>query len=349
MLFHIQSSLLLGLGLYFVDALAGPLNLDQRAPQCSADNCARAVTGTAPSNPPLATRKADCASFFGTSTVTPQQVTVTQTATVTSPVTQTASTTTTAILTATVTNLAKRANRLEERAGTVPAYASPCSGTVRYSSACSCFGVTQATVTAAAPTSTSIVTVTASPTVSTATTLVVQTTTTVAKTCPTSPVVNGGFESGSISPFNFQSFPAALGGFGSSAVVVNDPALANSGSYLLSVNADVEFAGPNFALTQTLSLCPGSTYKVAFYTASQCPRAGACSCALEACLGGNCGGFDPPGGDAPRSRQEFTFNVPDTAGPTTELKIDLADFGGGIRLCERRFVRFDDFSVTLVQ
>ncbi|KAL8807403.1 MAG: hypothetical protein Q9182_000742 [Xanthomendoza sp. 2 TL-2023] len=264
-------------------------------------------------------------------------------------ITQTATTTTTAILTATVTNLAKRANRLEERAGTVPAYASPCSGAVRYSSACSCFGVTQATVTAAAPTSTSTVTAIASPTVSTATTLVVQTTTTVAKTCPTSPVVNGGFESGSISPFNFQSFPSLLAGSGSSAAVANNPSLANSGSYFLTVNADLDFAGPNFALTQTLSLCAGSTYRVVFYTASQCPRAGACTCRLEACLGGNCLEFDPPGGDGPKSRQEFTFNVPDTAGPTTDLKIDLADLGSGTRLCERRFVRFDDFSVTLVQ
>ncbi|KAL8698087.1 MAG: hypothetical protein Q9224_002012 [Gallowayella concinna] len=275
--------------------------------------------------------------------------TVTQTATVTSPVTQTATTTTTAISTATVTDLAKRANLHEERAASVPAYASPCSGTVRYSSACSCFGVTQATVTAAAPTSTSIVTVTASPTVSIATTLVVQTTTTVTKASPTAGVVNGGFESGSISPFNFQSFPSLIGGFGNSAAVVNNPSLANSGSYFLSVNADVESAGVNFALTQSLSLRPGSTYKLAFYTASQCPRAGACTCLVEACLGGNCQAFDPPGGDAPKARQEFTVDVPDTAGPTTELKVDLADLGNGLKLCERAFVRFDDFSVTAVQ
>ena len=39
----------------------------------------------------------------------------------------------------------------------IPIYASACSGTVRYSSACSCIGVTHATITAKAPTTTTTV------------------------------------------------------------------------------------------------------------------------------------------------------------------------------------------------
>ncbi|RFU28825.1 hypothetical protein B7463_g7517, partial [Scytalidium lignicola] len=49
----------------------------------------------------------------------------------------------------------------------IPAYAAPCSGSVRYSSACSCAGATAATTTAPAPvtttTTTTVVTVTATP------------------------------------------------------------------------------------------------------------------------------------------------------------------------------------------
>ncbi|EXJ70285.1 uncharacterized protein A1O5_06353 [Cladophialophora psammophila CBS 110553] len=66
---------------------------------CAADNCARAVTGTA-AQPPLATRQADCSAFFRP---------------VPTP--------------------------------TVPAYASACSGATRYSSACSCLGITAPTYT----------------------------------------------------------------------------------------------------------------------------------------------------------------------------------------------------------
>ena len=59
--------------------------------------------------------------------------------------------------------------------------------------------------------------------------------------------------------------------------------------------------------------------------------------------------FDPPGGAKPSNRQSLTFIVPASAGPMTDLTIDLRDLGGGTKLCERQFVRFDDFSVTLVQ
>jgi len=114
---------------------------------CNADNCARAVTGTN-ALPALSIRQADCSSFQLT-TVTPSAVTVTNTVTITPapPV--------------------KRDN--EKRQVTVvptavPTYASACSGTVRYASACSCWGITAHTTFAPTPTSTVTATVTAVPT-----------------------------------------------------------------------------------------------------------------------------------------------------------------------------------------
>ena len=59
--------------------------------------------------------------------------------------------------------------------------------------------------------------------------------------------------------------------------------------------------------------------------------------------------FDPLGGAKPSSPRSLTFTVPATAGPRTDLTVDLQDLGGGTKLCERQFVRFDHFSVTLVQ
>jgi len=49
----------------------------------------------------------------------------------------------------------------------VPAYASACSGTVRYSSACSCFGVTETTITLPTPTTVTTTTITGTTTVTT--------------------------------------------------------------------------------------------------------------------------------------------------------------------------------------
>ncbi|EPE25686.1 hypothetical protein GLAREA_01598 [Glarea lozoyensis ATCC 20868] len=109
------------------------------ATSCNADNCARAVTGTAKGAAQVASAKADCAAFLAT-TVTPSATTVFITTTITPAPTV-----------------------IAKRAATVPVYASACSGTVRYSSACSCFGVVPSTFTAPTPTVTSIVTATATP------------------------------------------------------------------------------------------------------------------------------------------------------------------------------------------
>jgi hypothetical protein len=59
----------------------------------------------------------------------------------------------TTLTTTTVTQAApaERVAAIVKRDGVVPSYASACSGSARYSSACSCFGVTRATVTAPIP------------------------------------------------------------------------------------------------------------------------------------------------------------------------------------------------------
>ncbi|MCJ1296429.1 hypothetical protein MMC34_007995 [Xylographa carneopallida] len=120
---------------------------------CNADNCLRAVRA---SSFPTRSGAADCSSYFA-ATVTPATSTITQTATVTS-----------------FANKRRRALNEAEGAlaprqvtvvpSAIPTYASACSGSVRYSSACSCIGVTATTSTAATPLTTVTVTVTASVT-----------------------------------------------------------------------------------------------------------------------------------------------------------------------------------------
>ncbi|KAI4248475.1 MAG: hypothetical protein L6R40_001036 [Gallowayella cf. fulva] len=197
-------------------------------------------------------------------------------------------------------------------------------------------------------TSTSSVTITVAPTQGVSTPILVQTAATVAKMCHASPVVTGGLASGSFSPLGFKSFHSTMTGSGSSAVVVNDPSLANMypfhahpcgppdaststneavsliQSFRSSVDAEQDSAGPEFALTRPLPLC-------------------------AACPGSNCEYFGIPGGDAPGERQEFTFNVPDSAGPTMALEIELTDFRLIVTECRRVFVSFDDSRMTLVQ
>ncbi|KAI9724081.1 MAG: hypothetical protein M1812_000800 [Candelaria pacifica] len=158
---------------------------------CNADNCLRAVRATATTRLPQAS--SDCSSFLR-QTVTPATVTSTASATTTTTVvsTVTQTQTTYSIIGGGVTkrdalpepsaavearlnspeapHLQRRAEKipspnkespvtLAARQATVvptaiPAYASPCSGAVRYSSACSCLGVTGTTTTAPAPVST---------------------------------------------------------------------------------------------------------------------------------------------------------------------------------------------------
>ncbi|MCJ1388317.1 hypothetical protein MMC18_001163 [Xylographa bjoerkii] len=120
--------------------------------KCNADNCLRAVRA---SSFPTRSGAADCSSYFE-ATVTPATSTITATATVTA-----------------FSNKRRRGLNaepaLEARQMTIvpsaiPTYASACSGSVRYSSACSCIGVTATTSTASTPMTTVTVTVTADET-----------------------------------------------------------------------------------------------------------------------------------------------------------------------------------------
>ncbi|EGX89667.1 Phospholipase A2 [Cordyceps militaris CM01] len=122
------------------------LLLHGAAAACNSDNCARAVTGTRRGDPFETTAKADCSRFM-TKTVTGSAVTVTNTVSIT------------AAPNAPQATVVKR-----DGTAAVPSYASACSGTSRYSSACSCWGITAGTVTVT-PTSivTATVTVTGTP------------------------------------------------------------------------------------------------------------------------------------------------------------------------------------------
>jgi len=167
---------------------------------CNANNCLRAVQASAY---PTRHGSADCQSYFVT-TVTPATTTITATATSyssTSAIDDVAATSTvdvtitdtidvttsfTDYLTSDVTSTApgststiypaipKRDNIILVRTVTIvptsiPAYASPCSGSVAYSSACSCLGATPSTVTAATPSTTTTITLTSVTVVTTET------------------------------------------------------------------------------------------------------------------------------------------------------------------------------------
>ncbi|OAA69816.1 hypothetical protein ISF_03086 [Cordyceps fumosorosea ARSEF 2679] len=117
------------------------------AGHCGGDNCARQVTGTRDGLLAVTSRQVDCSSFMKT-TIVPDATTTTVTVTVDPDAPK-----------------LKRENQHEVRAATeiptaVPAYASGCDSAARYSSACSCWGITASATTAAQPTKTVTVTVT---------------------------------------------------------------------------------------------------------------------------------------------------------------------------------------------
>jgi len=138
--------------------------LEVVAADCNANNCLRAVIASAF---PTRVTIEDCSSFMAV-TVTPATFTITSTIATT--------TFTTLGEPPTVTVKRRNHNRhpvrevIEVRQVTVtptavPAYASACSGTVKYSSACSCIGVTRHTVTASTPVTTFTTSVTTTATV----------------------------------------------------------------------------------------------------------------------------------------------------------------------------------------
>ncbi|KAM0287042.1 hypothetical protein ACHAQH_000727 [Verticillium albo-atrum] len=141
-------------------------------PVCNADNCLRALRNTA--RPGVE----DCSTVLRF-TVTPAAVTITETEVVTATPTviveetQTDTTIVTveAVVTPTVT-FRKEKRDLEDAPATIPLYASPCSGAVRYTSACECLGVFPTVTTAAVPTLTQVVEETFAPTTITETVIV---------------------------------------------------------------------------------------------------------------------------------------------------------------------------------
>ncbi|CZR56072.1 uncharacterized protein PAC_05960 [Phialocephala subalpina] len=113
---------------------------------CNADNCLRGIRGTN-GQPPMSSRLVDCSSFQ-LATVTPAPVTVTTT-----------------VATVIVTEVPITARAVFARQATVspssvPAYATYCSASARYASACSCLGITKTTTTLATPTVTETTTAT---------------------------------------------------------------------------------------------------------------------------------------------------------------------------------------------
>ncbi|KAK6352416.1 hypothetical protein TWF730_009243 [Orbilia blumenaviensis] len=125
--------------------------------KCIEDNCLRAIRAT---NFPTRPGTADCYSYFAT-TVTPAVSTswVDWESTVYDYTEILTETVTTTLTTATTTifpeggsqTFEKRDEPITNTATAIPAYASPCSGSVRYSSACSCIGATHTVITLQSP------------------------------------------------------------------------------------------------------------------------------------------------------------------------------------------------------
>jgi len=108
---------------------------------CHANNCNRAVTGTFQGTAQVQTARSDCSSFLQ-ATVTAQGITTTVTTTVVGRISKRALTTVPGKL--------------------IPVYASPCSDSIQYSSACACWGIAGATITQSATAVTITVTTTSS-------------------------------------------------------------------------------------------------------------------------------------------------------------------------------------------
>ncbi|KAK6356776.1 hypothetical protein TWF718_001118 [Orbilia javanica] len=186
---------------------------------CAADNCLRAIRAT--SRLPWATT--DCASFFAIPTVTYTETLsfsetsfsttfVTETTTIELTATTSVDTTLTTTLSIAPTTTLTVQAPLRKRDGevrSIPAYASPCSGAVRFSSACLCIGIES-------PTATPSTTVTISTTLSFSTVQTIIETTTIYTTASTKTQTNprtvtntiGGVATQTIKPFQIEvAFP----------------------------------------------------------------------------------------------------------------------------------------------
>ncbi|KAK6520960.1 hypothetical protein TWF506_001196 [Arthrobotrys conoides] len=180
-------SIVLALGAISISAVSATEKCARAV--CNADNCLRALRAT---NTPtrLAQASADCTRIIDV-TYTPPVVTKTEystisqtdTSTIPSTLVKSFSDTQTDVIQATattdlLTTITIQAN-IEKRVATstsisFPSYATPCSGFYRFSSACSCIGVTPRIITVTAPSTT--VTIPVTETIVTSVTQVVDTT-----------------------------------------------------------------------------------------------------------------------------------------------------------------------------
>jgi hypothetical protein len=121
-------------------------HLTRRAADCSNDNCARAVTGTRHGLDFQSSARADCSNFMHAIQTVPaayvllrmisdlwQRLTKTRNITVTTSAAFFPNSSITSI----------------DATGAIPTYASACSESSDYASACSCWGITRATITSA--------------------------------------------------------------------------------------------------------------------------------------------------------------------------------------------------------
>lgn len=171
----------------------------------------------------------------------------------------------------------------------------------------------------------------------------------VIESCPSQVVANGGFEDGTTTPFVFSNSPNFFDNSGGDSTLLNHAALAHSGSHLASVvETDASLGGLNFRLSQTVTICAGASYILNFYTSSQNNPAGSTQCQSQACNGSVCTSFNPGLGDKPNQLNSIAF--PGSAATSVDVVVYTPEIfpGTGITFCGRQFVRFDDFSLTLV-
>ncbi|KAK6531807.1 hypothetical protein TWF694_002974 [Orbilia ellipsospora] len=251
------------------------------AAACNADNCLRALRAT---NTPgrSVQASADCSSFWAT-TITPSTKVYTTTATVsetiisttysyvTDLVHQTASTnvlstvqvslsgTTTVVAPVPINSSAPTLKKRVAATSGIPTYASWCSGAARFTSACSCIGVTaQRTVTA--PTPSRAITVTETASFSVIKTIVQSVTTVIMDATSTEIVIATTQTVGAISTVRFSKFliqityptkPTAAPDFGSYLIIGGGNQLlassnqASARQYSLDVNGGLTYSYTN--------------------------------------------------------------------------------------------------------
>ncbi|KAK6339648.1 hypothetical protein TWF718_009043 [Orbilia javanica] len=142
--------------IFLIASIALPVH-SATSTKCIEDNCLRAIRAT---NFPTRPGTADCYSYFATTVIPPistsyydsEYTVYDHTEVITETVTTTLTTATTTVLPEPSTQTFEKRNEPITNTNTaIPAYASPCSGSIRYSSACSCIGATHTVTTIESP------------------------------------------------------------------------------------------------------------------------------------------------------------------------------------------------------